>query len=164
MTVTTWKRNRIQGSTVLKWSLVPAGLVAVALFIGALGQIFTTDPGLIRVGTAADVRNRVVVPVAHPDAFVVADGTRFLGFSAHTPHLGELVKFCARSQWFEDPDSGSKFSRAGEYRAGPARRGLDRYRVVVRDGDVFLDPTHRTEGPPRGFDESHQRPAGQFCV
>ena len=42
-------------------------------------------------------------------------------------HLGCRVPFCQSSQWFECPCHGSKYNQAGEYKLGPAPRGLDRF-------------------------------------
>ena len=43
-------------------------------------------------------------------------------------HLGCRVPWCQTSQWFECPCHGSKYNRVGEKKAGPAPRGLDRFR------------------------------------
>jgi len=80
------------------------------------------------------------------------------------PHLGCRVPFCTQSQWFECPCHGSKYSRAGEYRDGPAPRGMDRFRVVVQNGLVRVDTGNRIDGPPRGTDTTGQQPEGPFCV
>ncbi|HZA60223.1 MAG TPA: Rieske 2Fe-2S domain-containing protein, partial [Actinomycetota bacterium] len=54
-------------------------------------------------------------------------------------HLGCRVPFCKQSQWFECPCHGSKYNTAGEWRDGPAPRGLDRFPVSVQDGVVSVD-------------------------
>ena len=79
-------------------------------------------------------------------------------------HLGCRVPFCTQSQWFECPCHGSKYNRAGEYRDGPAPRGMDRFRVVVENGLVSVDTGTRIDGPPRGTDTTGQQPEGPFCV
>ena len=40
-------------------------------------------------------------------------------------HLGCRVPWCATSEWFECPCHNAKFDQIGEYRQGPAPRGLD---------------------------------------
>jgi cytochrome b6-f complex iron-sulfur subunit len=80
------------------------------------------------------------------------------------PHLGCRVPFCTQSQWFECPCHGSKYNRAGEYRDGPAPRGMDRFRVIVQNGLVSVDTGTRIDGPPRGTDTIEQQPEGPFCV
>jgi cytochrome b6-f complex iron-sulfur subunit len=80
-------------------------------------------------------------------------------------HLGCRVPFCARSQWFECPCHGSKYNTAGEYKLGPAPRGLDRFRVEITDaGDVLVDTSEVILGPPRGTDTLRRPQAGPFCV
>jgi cytochrome b6-f complex iron-sulfur subunit len=81
-------------------------------------------------------------------------------------HLGCRVPFCIQSQWFECPCHGSKYNRAGEYRDGPAPRGMDRFPVIVQNGLVSVDtnPSARVDGPPRGTDTIQQQPEGPFCV
>jgi cytochrome b6-f complex iron-sulfur subunit len=79
-------------------------------------------------------------------------------------HLGCRVPFCQQSQWFECPCHGSKYNRAGEYRDGPAPRGLDRFAVRVENDTVTVDTSTVVTGPPRGTDTIGQEPEGPFCV
>ena len=72
-------------------------------------------------------------------------------------HLGCRVPFCASSQWFECPCHGSKYNHAGEYKLGPAPRGLDRFTMEIVDGNVIVDTSTIKLGPPRGTE--HDRPA-----
>jgi cytochrome b6-f complex iron-sulfur subunit len=81
-------------------------------------------------------------------------------------HLGCRVPWCVQSQWFECPCHGSKYNRAGEYRDGPAPRGLDRFPLSVQNGTVRVDTSvaGQQNGPPRGTDTLNQEPEGPFCV
>ncbi|HEX9696278.1 MAG TPA: Rieske 2Fe-2S domain-containing protein [Actinomycetota bacterium] len=79
-------------------------------------------------------------------------------------HLGCRVPFCVTSQWFECPCHGSKYNRAGEYKLGPAPRGLDRMVMSVDGGLVTVDTGNIKTGPPRGTNTSGQEPEGAFCV
>lgn len=80
-------------------------------------------------------------------------------------HLGCRVPFCQQSQWFECPCHGSKYNTAGEYKLGPAPRGLDRFKVTVTGaGDVMVDTAEIVQGPPRGTDTLNRPQAGPFCV
>jgi cytochrome b6-f complex iron-sulfur subunit len=79
-------------------------------------------------------------------------------------HLGCRVPFCEQSQWFECPCHGSKYNRAGEYRDGPAPRGLDRFPVTVEGGIVKVDTSDKRTGPPRGTVTVQPTPEGPFCV
>jgi cytochrome b6-f complex iron-sulfur subunit len=80
-------------------------------------------------------------------------------------HLGCRVPFCQQSQWFECPCHGSKYNTAGEYKLGPAPRGMDRFRVEITDsGDVMVDTSEIILGPPRGTDTLRRPQSGPFCV
>jgi cytochrome b6-f complex iron-sulfur subunit len=79
-------------------------------------------------------------------------------------HLGCRVPWCVQSQWYECPCHGSKYNRAGEYRDGPAPRGMDRFAVRVQGGLVQVDTSEIILGPPRGTDTIGQDPEGPFCV
>jgi cytochrome b6-f complex iron-sulfur subunit len=79
-------------------------------------------------------------------------------------HLGCRVPFCVTSQWFECPCHGSKYNRAGEYKLGPAPRGLDRMVISVANGIVTVDTGLIVTGPPRGTNTTGQEKEGPFCV
>jgi cytochrome b6-f complex iron-sulfur subunit len=79
-------------------------------------------------------------------------------------HLGCRVPFCQQSQWFECPCHGSKYNEAGEYKFGPAPKGLSRFKLIIEGGTVTVDTSSRSDGPPRGTDTIHQAPEGPFCV
>ncbi|MCA1726851.1 MAG: Rieske 2Fe-2S domain-containing protein, partial [Actinobacteria bacterium] len=79
-------------------------------------------------------------------------------------HLGCRVPFCEQSQWFECPCHGSKYNRAGEYRSGPAPRGLDRFPITVEGDQVIVNTGDLKPGPARGVETMKQNPEGPFCV
>jgi cytochrome b6-f complex iron-sulfur subunit len=79
-------------------------------------------------------------------------------------HLGCRVPFCGASKWFECPCHGSKYNQAGEYRLGPAPRGMDRFHMTIEGGRVMVDTSEVVLGPARGTDTISQPPQGPFCV
>ncbi|MDQ3645912.1 MAG: ubiquinol-cytochrome c reductase iron-sulfur subunit [Actinomycetota bacterium] len=81
-------------------------------------------------------------------------------------HLGCSVPYCSKSMLFECPCHGSKYRLHGEYFAGPAPRGLDRFPVTIEDDKVMVDTGAVQEGPPRGADtwSKFAEPQGPFCV
>jgi cytochrome b6-f complex iron-sulfur subunit len=80
-------------------------------------------------------------------------------------HLGCRVPFCGSSKWFECPCHGSKYNEAGEYRLGPAPKGMDRFKITIDDsGNVLVDTSTIVSGPPRGTETINQPPEGAFCV
>lgn len=103
-----------------------------------------------------------------PDADYAAEGVTAQGIMPlyqRCVHLGCRVPFCKQSQWFECPCHGSKYNTAGEYKLGPAPRGLDRFSIEITDaGDVMVDTSRIILGPPRGVDTLGKPQAGPFCV
>ncbi len=81
-------------------------------------------------------------------------------------HLGCSVPHCEASMLFECPCHGSKYQLTGEYFAGPAPRGLDRFPIVVEGTSVMVDTGSVQTGPPRGTStwDRFSEPQGAFCV
>jgi cytochrome b6-f complex iron-sulfur subunit len=80
------------------------------------------------------------------------------------PHLGCRVPFCESSQYFECPCHTARFSRVGEYRAGPAPRGMALMGATITDGRLVVDPATTYPGLSIGTDTTNQKPAGPYCV
>jgi cytochrome b6-f complex iron-sulfur subunit len=66
------------------------------------------------------------------------------------PHLGCKVPWDPAAGEFKCPCHGSVYNVIGEYEAGPAPRGLDRYAVSIKNGQVMVDTTTLVQGPPPG--------------
>jgi hypothetical protein len=141
-------------------ALVAVSLVVLTSLIRS-GHDATPRPGWILVGAVDDVRNDHVVfsPGAH--SYVVALDHRFEALIAKSPQMGEAVRYCRSSGWFQDPAHGSVFDGEGRYVLGPAPRGLDRLAVHIVGDDVWIDTTNVLLGPPRGPHDA--RAAGPFC-
>ncbi|MGH3666392.1 MAG: ubiquinol-cytochrome c reductase iron-sulfur subunit [Egibacteraceae bacterium] len=105
-------------------------------------------------------------PSLDPDGqyMEVTGGTQVMALYWKCVHLGCKVPWCASSQWWECPCHGSRYNRWGEYQAGPAPRGLDRFRIRTEQGRLVLDTSAVVTGPPRGGGVVDQPPAGPFCV
>jgi len=99
---------------------------------------------------------------AYVSANVAQSG--FVALFRRCVHLGCTVPFCDTSKWLECPCHGSKYSINGEYRAGPAPRSLDRFRVEIKDGKVVVDTSTLITGPPRGTVTSQPQAEGVHCV
>ena len=79
-------------------------------------------------------------------------------------HLGCRVPECKSSQWFECPCHGSQYNRAGEKKAGPAPRGMDRFAVTVSaSGDVVIDTSIVFAGAPIGTNTTGQEAECPHC-
>jgi cytochrome b6-f complex iron-sulfur subunit len=107
-------------------------------------------------------------PADDPDgvyAEITADGqSRLMALYQVCVHLGCKVPWCQTSQWFECPCHGSRYNRWAEYRGGPAPRGLDRFRVEIEDGRVFVDTSQIIDGPSRQATVLDQPPEGPSCL
>ena len=170
------------------------GLITSVLIFGAefgLGTIAFLWPNLrggfgsrIAAGTVADLKAELasgepvyngagrfyLVPwegTPSPEADYPAEGVTTEGMMPlyqRCVHLGCRVPFCTSSKWFECPCHGSKYNLAGEYKLGPAPRGLDRFQIVIEGDEVIVDTSEIVLGPPRGTDTILQPPEGAFCV
>jgi len=88
----------------------------------------------------------------------------FVALWQKCPHLGCKVPACATSQWFECPCHGSKYNQAGEKRAGPAPRGMDRFPIAIDSDNFTVDTGAVKLGPAIGTDTTAQGPEGAFCT
>ena len=79
-------------------------------------------------------------------------------------HLGCRVPACPTSQWFECGCHGSQYNSAGEYKAGPAPRGLDRFAMSVNNDNLVVDTGLIIQGPPKGTNTTGQEAEGPHCV
>lgn len=79
-------------------------------------------------------------------------------------HLGCRVPWCKTSQWFECPCHGSQYNRVGEYKDGPAPRGLDRFSASVEGGVVVVNTGELSQGPPIGTNTTGQEAEGPHCA
>jgi nitrite reductase/ring-hydroxylating ferredoxin subunit len=153
------------------------GLVAGAVFLWPsgtgddlrfnLGSLSYFPPGTV---TTFVRRSDVPVPVGSraaaaepgesssrqvPGTFHIVrlpDG-ELLALSAHDPHLGCTVpyrptfRFNGSDGWFRNPCHGETYDMAGYRVFGPSPRGLDRFAVEVRDGNVHVDLGDLSKGP-----------------
>lgn len=80
------------------------------------------------------------------------------------PHLGCRVPECSTSKWFECGCHGSQYNQAGEKKAGPAPRGMDRFPMEVSGGSLSVDTGTIIQGPPIGTNTTGQEAEGPHCV
>jgi hypothetical protein len=156
---------RTRGGLLLRLVVASVALAIVGVVVVALA-VRAPRPSLggawVRGAAMSVVRGRPVY-VRGADAYLVAVGpSRAIALLARSPQMGEPVRYCPTSGWFEDPAHGSKFDGLGRYVLGPAPHGLDRLALRLIGGVAWVDPAAVTTGPPRGT--PHTRPAGPFCV
>ena len=93
----------------------------------------------------------------------ITNDSGFMALYQKCVHLGCRVPWCESSSWFECPCHGSRYNRWGEYRFGPAPRGLDRFAVTVENGNVVVDTATTITGPSRTTNVLVQAPEGPHC-
>jgi cytochrome b6-f complex iron-sulfur subunit len=108
------------------------------------------------------------VPAAeliYPETLLVTMRQGIVILSQKCPHLGCRVPECKTSQWFECQCHGSQYNRAGEKKAGPAPRGMDRFpATIAANGDVVIDTGKAVTGPAIGVNTTGQEAEGPHCT
>lgn len=103
------------------------------------------------------------IPAARSYLVKVNGTTRAL--SQKCTHLGCRVTYCESSGEFECPCHGSIFNRAGEFRSGPAPRGMDEHPVEVGgDGLLYIDTGSVQDGPGPGDETIDEPRRGPTCA
>jgi cytochrome b6-f complex iron-sulfur subunit len=146
-----------------KWG---AGLIAAA---GAWTSWDLLQPrlaagfgGIVRTVPADSVPEDGVIEVPAARAYLTRIDGEIVALSETCTHLGCRVPWCASSGRFECPCHGSVFNRAGDYLAGPAPRGMDRYPFTTVNGVIEIDTADAEPGEPPGtltIDEPARGPA-----
>ncbi|MDY7101752.1 MAG: ubiquinol-cytochrome c reductase iron-sulfur subunit [Actinomycetota bacterium] len=147
---------------------------AGAVVIGGAGLWTTWDllrpppaegfGGLVRAVPPDAVPETGVLEVPAARAYLVRVNDEVVALSRKCTHLGCGVPFCDTSGQFECPCHGSVFNRAGDYRAGPAPRGMDRYPVEEgEDGLLYINTGDLEEGPPPGTETIDEPATGPSC-
>ena len=121
--------------------------------------------GKVRSVTPEAVPEVGVLEVPAARAYLTKVNDEVIALSEKCTHLGCRTPFCASSGRFECPCHGSVFNRAGDYAAGPAPRGLDRYAVEVGDdGLLYIDTGTTIDGQPPGSQTIDETPLGPACA
>ena len=120
--------------------------------------------GRVRAVAADAVPEGAVIEVPAARAFLTNIDGELIALSEKCTHLGCRVPFCESSGRFECPCHGSVFSRAGDYIAGPAPRGMDRFVVEEEDGLLYVDTGERMDGPAPGSKMIDEPARGPACA
>ncbi|RLE22583.1 MAG: hypothetical protein DRJ50_07425 [Actinobacteria bacterium] len=103
--------------------------------------------------------------LVYPENLLVTMREGIVVLSQKCPHLGCRVPECATSQWFECQCHGSQYNRAGEKKAGPAPRGMDRFpATIAANDDVTIDTGNTVTGPAIGTNTTGQEAEGPHCT
>jgi len=147
------------------WKFGAAG-VAVAAVWTSWDFIQPTTPlgfgGKVKGGTPDQVPEDGVLLVPAARAYLTMHDDEIVALWSRCPHLGCRVPWCESSGEFECPCHGTTFNRLGEHRDGPAPRGMDRFDIVIEDGQIVIDTGVVISGPTLG-NESIDEPPGPAC-
>ena len=124
--------------------------------VGFGGKVRTVAPEAVAPG--------VVVEVPAARAYLTEINGEIIAIAEKCTHLGCRVPFCDSSGQFECPCHGSVFNRAGQFRAGPAPRGMDRYPVEVESGLLVIDTGTTIEGAAPGVESIDEPARGPACA
>jgi len=127
-------------------------------------QIAAEPSGLLYFPEARSYLISYKPTAGNEDVYGDASQEGLLAIYQKCAHLGCRVPSCATSQWLECPCHGSRYNKAGEYKFGPAPRGLDHFPLAKDGSSISVDTATRIPGPPRGTDTISQSPAGPHCV
>lgn len=121
--------------------------------------------GKVRALPLVAIPETGVVSVPAARAYLVKIEGEVVAISEKCTHLGCRVPYCATSNQFECPCHGSYFNRAGEFRAGPAPRGMDRYEIEIDEtGMIYIDTGAREDGPAPGGESIDEPATGEPCA
>ncbi len=106
-----------------------------------------------------------VIEVPAARAYLARINGEIVAISEKCTHLGCRVPYCDSSGQFECPCHGSNFNRAGDYRSGPAPRGLDYYPTEVGDdGMIYIDTGVKIDGAAPGGEQIDEPQTGPMCA
>lgn len=121
--------------------------------------------GLVRSILPDQVPEDDVVEVPAARAYLTRVNGEVTAISEKCTHLGCRVPYCESSGRFECPCHGSVFSRAGDYIAGPAPRGMDTYPTEVgEDGLLYINTGERQDGGKPGTQQIDPAAKGPACA
>jgi cytochrome b6-f complex iron-sulfur subunit len=119
--------------------------------------------GVVDAGPVVEFPEGTVRYFLNGRFYVISYGGSLYALYQKCTHLGCRVPYCDTSEMFECPCHGSVFNVLGEYIAGPAPRGMDRFPVTIEEGEVIVDTADLIEGPPKGMLTGPAVPAGPSC-
>lgn len=119
---------------------------------------------VVRTVSPDAVPENTVLEITEAKSYLTKIEGEIVALSESCTHLNCRVPWCDSSGQFECPCHGSVFNRAGDYRAGPAPRGLDQHPVEVVDGVVVVDTATVISGPPPGTETINEPAKGPSCT
>ena len=145
-----WRFSR----RVVPLAFLAAGLLAlVAIGVAIVWPGNGADSEWAALARADELAVNDPLAVGGDVYLVLLESGEILALSQIDPHLGCKVPFTpdftfmGHTGWFRNPCHGETYDLTGVCYSGPCPRGLDRYEVRLRDGDVEVSFARLTEGP-----------------
>jgi cytochrome b6-f complex iron-sulfur subunit len=146
-------------------SKITAGTVDAVQKVIATKQPFYNPQGRFYINPyPTDAATQAKAKKLYSPGLLVGMEAGYVALYQKCVHLGCRVPWCPSSQWFECPCHGSKYSRVGEKKGGPAPRGLDRFALSIAGGVISVDTKTLYVGPPIGTDSTGQGQEGPHCA
>ena len=141
----------------LTWAI--GGLIGMGLAVPGVSYLIgpslqkTSEDEWVRLGSTSKVELGVptlfkttirrqtgwIVSEEEVSAYIYSDqGREYIAFSNICSHLGCKVRWIDGEEQFFCPCHNAIFDRDGEVLTGPPPRPLDRYPVLVEDGQIFI--------------------------
>jgi cytochrome b6-f complex iron-sulfur subunit len=120
--------------------------------------------GPVKLGNANDYPTDTAKYVPEGRLYVVNAGGQIFALSQKCPHLGCRVPFCDSSGRFECACHGSIFDLGGEWVAGPAPHGMDRFPITAEADQLYADTSKVITGPPQGANQFLTPTKGPSCI
>ncbi len=142
--------------------LALAVIALVAIGVAVIWPSSPADSGWSTVARADELAVNDPLAVEGDAYLVLLESGEILALSRIDPHLGCKVPFTpdftfmGDTGWFRNPCHGETYDLTGVCYFGPCPRGLDRYEVRVRDGDVEVSFALVIEGPDRSASEARE--------
>ena len=133
--------------------LALAVVALIAIGVAVIWPSNGADSEWVAVARADELSVNDPLSVESDAYIVLLESGEILALSRIDPHLGCKVPFVPdftfrdNTGWFRNPCHGETYDLTGVCYAGPCPRGLDRYEVRVRNGDVEVSFASLTEGP-----------------
>lgn len=92
-------------------------------------------------GSLSDIPPGTVMPFRSGRFYLIRlDDGGFMAVSMVCSHLGCTVNWDASQQVFKCPCHASSFDKLGNVIKSPATKGLNYHKVIIRNGEVMVDP------------------------
>jgi hypothetical protein len=128
--------------------------------LGAIGVLIIVSLGVIIVAAMPRPKYELVGSITEYSTssepydlgegmgfYLVNTGAEILALDERAPRNTLCrVKWDAPSMVFRDPCFGTTFDLDGEYRTGPPSKGLGRYRVRIKDQNIWVSVNSIDEG------------------